>query len=426
MVGEAAQNSVKKQLKPHLLYVVLLVAYFFSYFFRIATSVVLPQLAIEWKVGGSTVGIISSLFFYTYGLGAPLGGVLNDRYDPLQVVATGCIIAGVGTLLTTIPASPFVFSLGRVLTGLGMAPVLSGILVYQSSAYGREKYTMLSSITYTVGYLGSVISVGPLSAAVDTFGRVPTFAFLSIVVFLVAVVLLVFRSKDPVNVSDTGNPLLDISHQLSASLRIIFRTTQLKAMLILWAVSFAALMTFQGLWAPTWYQTVFQSTGDQAKWWATMIGVGVVFGSLIGSSFCKGPAGRKRVLVVSSICYALLYMALVTVMMFRISLVVAGIIGFAIGFVGGVQYLHFTAGVNDLAPAGKNGTIFGTMNLFLFASVVIFQSVSGMILENFQIADSIGFTAYGFNITFAVITIIIVMSLLALLFLKSFESETIC
>ncbi len=421
MAGQAAQNSVKKQFKTHLLFIVLLVAYFFSYFFRIATSVVLPQLAAEWEIGGLTIGIISSLFFYTYGLGAPLGGVLNDRYGPLRVVATGCIIAGVGSLLTTI-ASPLIFSIGRVLTGLGMAPVLSGILVYQSSAYGREKYTMLSSITYTVGYMGSVASVAPLSAAADVFGRVPTFAFLSIVVLLVGVVLLFFRSMDPVEISGTGKPLRDIGRQLSTSLGIIFRTTQLKAMLILWAVSFGALMAFQGLWAPTWYQTVFQPSGGQAKWWATMIGVGVAFGSLIGSSFCKGPAGRKRVLVTSSVCYALLYVSLTAVMILRISLVVAGIIGFGIGFVAGVQYLHLTAGVNDLAPAGKNGTFFGAMNLFVFASVVIFQSVSGVILENFQIAGGTGYTAYGFNLTFAIITAIIVLSLLALLFLKSFET----
>ncbi|HPI98307.1 MAG TPA: MFS transporter, partial [Synergistales bacterium] len=73
-------------IQPYLLYCLLISAYFFSFFFRVSASVVLPELASRWGMSATLTGFISSLYFYAYALMQPLSGNLNDRFGPLRVV----------------------------------------------------------------------------------------------------------------------------------------------------------------------------------------------------------------------------------------------------------------------------------------------------------------------------------------------------
>ena len=47
--------------KTTVLYFLLTLSYFFSYFFRISTSVVLTIIQAEWEISAAIIGFISSL-----------------------------------------------------------------------------------------------------------------------------------------------------------------------------------------------------------------------------------------------------------------------------------------------------------------------------------------------------------------------------
>ena len=78
-----------------LIYSMLVSAYFFSYFFRVSSSVSLPIIAGEWGMSASLVGLISSLYFYAYAFMQPVSGALNDRFGPMKVVSLGMATSGV-------------------------------------------------------------------------------------------------------------------------------------------------------------------------------------------------------------------------------------------------------------------------------------------------------------------------------------------
>ncbi|MBZ4037861.1 MFS transporter, partial [Flavobacterium sp. 17A] len=95
-----------------------------------------------------------------------ISGALNDRFGPVRIVASGMLLTVISALLMGFANSALLFGIGRFLSGLALAPMLSGALVFQAAAFKNSQYTRLSSITYVVGNLGAVISVAPLELAI--------------------------------------------------------------------------------------------------------------------------------------------------------------------------------------------------------------------------------------------------------------------
>jgi len=407
------------------LYVLLVSAYFFSYFFRVSSSVVMPVLSSEWGMSASLVGFISSLYFYMYAFMQPISGALNDKFGPTYVVSAGIFITGIGALLFGFAPNPLILSIGRLLTGLGLAPMLSGVLVYQANTFPKNKYAFFSGITYTVGNFGAVISVAPLAFAISSYGRNMVFAFLAIINVALAILIFSRRKSDPIlnhrkkNENRDSTPLIK---QMGFAIKKIIRTKQLILMLILWGVSFGSLMSLQGLWAVSWYQSSYGISSNEASTWATLIGIGVMLGNFIGAQISKDSSKRKRVISIFCTIYSFSWISLLLSIYLHAPIILVGILGCILGLAAGVSYVHLTAGVNDISPKGKNGALFGMMNFFVFVCVIVFQWGTGVVLQNFPGLNEGVYTHEGYMVTFTIVAVIALLSLFAVLFIKPFSN----
>ncbi|MFA7119635.1 MAG: MFS transporter, partial [Sphaerochaetaceae bacterium] len=171
----------KTHSKIILVYALLVLSYFFSYFFRVSTSVVLPMIRNEWSLSAGIVGFISSMYYYTYALMQPMCGVLNDRIGPEKVVGFGIVITSIGSLCFGLGNTTMWLIVGRLLMGVGLSPMLSGLLVFQGTHFAPERYAFFSGLSMMIGNMGAVFSVGPLSLALHTWGRSSIFSLLSVV-----------------------------------------------------------------------------------------------------------------------------------------------------------------------------------------------------------------------------------------------------
>ena len=405
------------------IYCLLVSAYFFSYFFRVSASVSLPAISTEWGMSASLVGFISSLYFYAYAFMQPISGALNDRFGPLRIVSLGMLTTGIGALLFGFASNPTMLGVGRLLTGFGLAPMLSGVLVYQSHSFHRDKYSFFSGITYTLGNFGAVISVAPLAFALDEFGRRNVFVFLAFLNFALAASLIAFRRRDPVISIDGKIERKGSLDNLKNSFRKILRSRQLKLMLVLWGTSFGALMSLQGLWAVSWYQTSYGVSYGTASLWSTLISIGVMVGNFVGAYIARPARLRLPAITVSCVSYGVSWVFFWFSMRSRLPILIPGLVGFFLGFFAGITYDHLTAGVNDLAARGRGGSLFGGMNLFTFISVIIFQSGTGFLMQRFSSSGGAEIDLAAFNSTFGIVTLLVIISLVALPFLKSFSGQ---
>ena len=186
---ESAGGGPLTPARAHFLFGCLVTAYFFSFFFRISASVVLPEQAARIGMGAALTGFLSSLYYYAYSVMQAVSGALHDRFGPLKVVAGGMALSAVGTVLLVFEPSPFTLGTWRLLTGIGLAPMYGGALVYQASAFTPDRYVYYSSITLSLGALGAIVSVAPLGWFLDALGLPATFAGLAGISLLMAFLL---------------------------------------------------------------------------------------------------------------------------------------------------------------------------------------------------------------------------------------------
>ena len=117
------QKDLKTVRNAHFIFAIILLAYFMSYFFRIAPAVVMPLYAAPLGLSAAMTGFIASFYFYAYGAMQPVCGVLLDKFGPMRVASTGLFITALGGFMMVFKPTVFTLSLWRLLMGLGFSPL---------------------------------------------------------------------------------------------------------------------------------------------------------------------------------------------------------------------------------------------------------------------------------------------------------------
>ncbi len=102
---------------------VMALIYFFVYFHRTSPAVLATTLMEEFAVTALAVGVLSSAYFYPYGLMQIPVGYLSDVKGPRLVTTVFTLIAFIGTLLFALSPTFEVAVFGRLLIGVGVSGV---------------------------------------------------------------------------------------------------------------------------------------------------------------------------------------------------------------------------------------------------------------------------------------------------------------
>ncbi|EHM10824.1 arabinose efflux permease family protein [Thermanaerovibrio velox DSM 12556] len=398
-----------------MLYLLLLAAYFMSNFFRISPAVLLPRLAREMGMTAAVTGFISSLFFYAYGGVQPLCGALNDRYGPMRTGALGMALCALGTFMFSFADSPASLGIARLLTGLGLGPIFSGVLVHQAHGFPKERYAALTGITIAVGNLGAVISVAPLGMSLDKLGRFNTFIILGTISLAVAAAMWLCRSRDlVVGQSPRGTSMLK---GLKDGMALLLKGHRgIKAATLMWASTVGLQISLQGLWAVAWFEEAYRCGTGPARNWATLIGVGMMAGTLLGGRLASLARGRTWVLASFGGAIAASWALFLAVMHLKAPLPLAGAAGALIGVTSGVGVVAANSAINDLVDRDRIGALIGAANMTVFAFVILSQWGSGVLIEAFGGQSSLGFLK-----TYGALTTLLTLCMLPILTVKSFR-----
>lgn len=372
--------------KTTVLYFLLTLSYFFSYFFRISTSVVLPIIQAEWEISAAIIGFISSMYFYTYAIFQPFCGILNDQYGPIRIVTIGIIITMIGSLCFGFGNNVLLLIVGRLLMGIGLSPMLSGLLVYQSQSFPAEKYTFFSGFSMTIGNFGAVVSVAPLSFALAKWGKEYVFLALSITM-LVITILLFFLGKNSSIGQNCGNKTFKtmLKSRSETAFYVIKKSNSLKIIIIDWLIIFGGLMAFQGLWAISWFRAVYPNNKNSIALAASMIGFGIMAGNFFGGNIGKTAAKRHIILKIITLLNFLMWLGMLWCFYVTMSLYITMSVSFILGIINGIAFVQFTAAVNEISPIGSGGSVFGITNFCTFTSVIFFQWCTGIGISRLSI-----------------------------------------
>ena len=380
------------------IFAVLTIGYFFVYFHRISVSVVGQDIVTD--VGGS-IGLLSSVYYWTYTAMQIPSGLMADRFGPRTASTLFLLIASAGSLVTCVGTEFWMIVLGKVMIAAGMAVVYVPLMKLVSVWFPKADFAVLSGIVIAVGNVGAIAATGPLELLADALGWREVFLVLGVITLVLAVLCAAVIRNHP---SEMGLPSVESVEGTGAVESSAARIPVLKGLRIVfsggrrfWTCAMAyflvygTIMTFQGTWAVTYFNSVYGFVLS-ASWMVTALGVGKILSTLaIGAMTSRGIIRSKR----RTMIYGTSALAAIWAVIFLFAGEIDSYwfwfaLSFLFGFFGGFMTLSFTQ-VKEWYPIAVAGTAVSGTNIFLFLGASICTTISGVIvgtsytLENFTV-----------------------------------------
>ena len=407
---------------PHrwMVFSLICVVYFFVYFHRVSTSVIVSDLLEAFHTNATALGFMSSLYFYLYAFEQPLVGYLSDRLGPRRVIGYWSVAAAAGCFLFGMAPSIGWASVGRALIGLGVGGVYVPAVKAISLWFRKKEFTTMVGVLMSMGNFGAVIATAPLAWAAASWGWRSTFFLIGgITLGLALVTLLLTRDhaqpSEPVLVNPApaheGNP------GTRAKAIQVLKSGQFWIVAIIFFGFYGTLVTLQGLWATPFLMTVL----GIERLFASKLNMLIPVGVIIGAPFFGWLTGRfslnlGNTLIAVLTMYTLTWVAIIflsgrlgTAGLCLVLLVMGIAAGGFISTVWGI--------IQEIAPSEILGLTSGILNPSPFLGVAAFQVLTGAILDR---AGRVGdlYQLSGFRNAFLLCLFGIVICLALSLFLR--------
>ena len=251
-------------LPARLLLVVFLpfaTGFFLSILFRNVNAVISKDIAGEFSLTSSELGLLTSAYFIAFAaLQIPLG-IFLDRYGPRRVTAALMLVAAAGALAFATSDGLGGLTLGRALIGVGVSACLMGSMKAFTLWFPLDRMATLNGWILAIGALGAVSATVPVELATSSFGWRAAFTGLALLSVAIAACIFVVVPEKPV---PGARELWSEQWSRIAEIFAAPAFWQVGMSLVLLQGSYQALF---GLWLVPWLMdTQGLPRGEAARW----------------------------------------------------------------------------------------------------------------------------------------------------------------
>src|SRR5512137_1856181 len=107
---------------------IALASFILSFFHRTAPAAIAGELTRAFAINSAVLGTLAATYFYVYTLLQIPVGVLADTLGPRIILASGSLVAGVGSLAFGLAPGWEIAAVGRTLVGIGVSTAFIAIL----------------------------------------------------------------------------------------------------------------------------------------------------------------------------------------------------------------------------------------------------------------------------------------------------------
>ncbi len=391
-------------------------AYGISQFLRNSIGVIAPNLATELHLSASEIGVLSSVFFFSFAAAQIPLGLALDHYGPRRCMLVCAAVAVAGALLFAWAPSPAWLISARVLMGLGASCYFMAPLALYAKRFPPDRFATVASFQYGLGTLGTLLATAPFAWAVAAIGWRACFILIAVAMLAAGVLIaIVIRRDQPV--AGQG------STTLRESVIGMLAATRVRSFWPLFAMQFVTYSSFVivvGLWGGPYLTHIY---GYSLTERGNMLLVAVVFQVI--AALIWGPSDRWfRSYKVPVMLGALLTAA---------TMASAAIIGVfssaglmiwfvAVGFATGYLPVAIAHG-KSLFPPELVGRGITLLNIATMGGVFVSQSVTGFLIDLFPAAGE-GYALDAYRSVFAFQTIVILLGCLAYFYSYDPRSES--
>lgn len=357
--------------------------YLLGFFQRVAPAVMTAELTQDFGLTGAGLGNLSAFYFYSYVAMQIPTGILADKLGPRKLLASGALLAAIGSLVFATASESFVAGLGRLLVGGSVAVAFVGMLKLASHWFSSRQFALATGLALFCGVIGAVFAGVPLRHLVSALGWREVMIGVAVLTFVVCLIIWMLVRDDP---SERGYLSHSTAHSGDADSTGVWQgIKQVLRYRNTWLLTLApggivgCVLTFSGLWGIPFLTTHYSmSPTNAAALTSTLLVTWAIGGPILGAASDR--LGRRKIIyAVSNFVALFCWIAIVFIpglpqWLLVGLLVVAGIAsgGMIIGF----------AFAKESVPANLAGTVSGIINMGVMVGPMLLQPVVGIVLDS--------------------------------------------
>jgi len=376
----ALEKNDRAGFYPWLVWTLAASFYCYGFFQRVAPSVMVGELMVEFSVSAAVLGNLSAFYFYAYAsLQLPIG-VMIDRWGAKRMLVAAAFLCGAGSLIFAKADSLTMAYVGRLLIGAGAGFTWVGTLKLAAQWLPPKRFAMVSGMTLMLGMIGAVAGQAPLAAAVSAFGWRDTLSAAALVAFLLAVLIwLVVRDRvddtlGPVRAAAVGAQTVGLLH----GLMITLKNRQSWYAAIYGGTMTAPMLAFAGLWGVPYLMQAYGLERPAAAASTSLMLIGWGIGAPLAGWVSDHIELRRLPMLLCSLIVLALFSSLIYVP--DLSLGTARTLLFLHGFFNGGMVICFAVSREHNKPE-HGGVTLGFVNTMVMASGAFFQPFIGWLLD---------------------------------------------
>jgi predicted MFS family arabinose efflux permease len=332
-----------------------------------------PVLATEFGISAAGLGLLTGVYFFSFGLFQIPLGVLLDRFGPRRVNAALLLLATAGALLFARASSFEDLVLARALIGLGVSACLMACMQAFILWFPPARLSTMIALAYSMGGLGALTASVPVELALRHVGWREIFTAFGAAAFAVCLVLVLLVPEHPATRK---------SPRLREGLQGLARIARDGAF---WRVALAigtnqcAVVALFTLWITTWLRDVAGYDRAAAAQGLAVVCVALMAGYFFFGRLADAFARRGRSLLP-------LFAGGVAGSLFCLGLLALGVTTGAVLLWAGFVFCGTAATlahsiITRRYPRDMAGRVNTTLNTFTFLGIFIGQWGTGVILN---------------------------------------------
>lgn len=355
------------------------VFYLYEYVLRASPSVMTEQLMQDFAITTTSLGFLSSMYYYAYTpLQIPIG-VVVDWLGARVVVTISCVLCVLGTFFFAYSESLFLAQAGRFLIGAGSACAFLCTLKLVADWFPPKYFAVLSGLTTLTGITTGGYFVGrPFAEFVNALGWRSAMVWCALIGIGVALLCWIVIRNSPFS-DETKVPKKKKGKTIWESIKILIKSRQTWLIALYGCMFYVPISVFSELWAVPYLMKRYDI--DNAT--AAGIGVMVVLGKGIGAPgialLSNALESRKKVMYS---CAFLGTLAFSTAIYLPVPIWMMQSLLFFLGGCVGAQVLCFALN-QEINPKEISATTVGFTNMIVMMSGIIFQPLMGLLLDSF-------------------------------------------
>ncbi len=354
-----------------LMFFIIISMYYLSYFYRVSTAVISPDLMKDFSITAEALGMLSGFYFYTFAAAQfPLGPIL-DKYGPRRTVVYFSVFTIAGSLLFALAPTYIYAVIGRALIGLGVSCAYMATLKFVSMWFAKDQFGTLSALSMAIGNIGALTATVPLAVLSTSIGW--RNSFLIITVFTVLSAFLIWKF-----VVDKELPQTQQTQKVN--LLDILKNKNFWIVAVMQFFWFGTFVGIQGLWGGPFLIDTFNLSKTDAGKIISMIAIGFIFGGpFMGFLSDKVFKSRKWV-IIAGLSIFMMILILMTKTDNNTSIKMLYLLFFIYGFFGSAGIIGYSH-AKERFPLSQAGTVMSWINFFAIFGAAIFQHIMGTILD---------------------------------------------